>query len=432
MADSQYRKVLTDNFPEQIKIVVGESELIYRKELYTITDESGKQRTEGLRYGENPGQEAAIYRLVNGNLTIAGVSYVGPNIPLVSGLGDMDPKSAMMYGSRKHPSKTNLTDVDSALNVLRYVTDKPAAVIVKHNTPCGAAESDSLTDAFSRAYEADIVAAFGGAAVVNRALDKPTAELMNSQYLEVVAAPEYEEGTIDILSKKPDLRILKIKNIERLKEYSHARFIDIKSLLDGGIIIQQSPLNTILKTTDFKAAKSTFKGETYEAKRYPSEKELKDLLFGWQVEQAVVSNSVLFVKDGVTVSIAGGQQDRVGVVEVAVFKAKRNYKELLCYKKYGLSTNDLEKKLSENPKYKKDLKQFKEEAEKVNGGLIGAVMISDAFFPFRDALDVAIREGITAVAHPGGAIRDYESIIAANESDPSVAMVFTEQRAFKH
>jgi phosphoribosylaminoimidazolecarboxamide formyltransferase/IMP cyclohydrolase len=432
MADSQYRKVLTDNFPPEIKIVIGDTELIYRKELYTISDASGNERTEGLRYGENPGQEAAIYRLVNGNLSIAGVSYVGPNKPLVSGLGDMNPNSAMMYGSRKHPSKTNLTDVDSALNVLRYVTDTPAAVIVKHNTPCGAAVNTSLTEAFSKAYEADIVAAFGGAAVVNRSLDKATAELMNSQYLEVVAAPDYEDGAIEILAKKPDLRILKIKNIDRLSDYTHARFIDIKSLMDGGIIIQQSPLNLILKTSDFKTATSTFKGETYIAKRTPTDRELKDLLFGWAVEQAVVSNSVLFVKDGVTISIAGGQQDRVGVVEVAVFKAKRNYKELLCYKKYGLSTNDLEKKLAENPQYQKDLDLFKEDSEKARGGLPGAVLISDAFFPFRDALDVAIKEGITAVAHPGGAMRDYESIMAANEANPPVAMVFTDQRAFKH
>jgi phosphoribosylaminoimidazolecarboxamide formyltransferase/IMP cyclohydrolase len=337
-----------------------------------------------------------------------------------------------MYGSSKNHSKTYLTDVDSSLNVLRYLTDTPAAVVVKHNNPSGAAIAKDLSSAFKKAYDGDIVAAFGGAAVVNRALDKGTAELMNSHYLEVVAAPEYEEGALDILSKKPDLRIFKIKNIEKLKEYTGKRFLDIKTLMDGGVIIQQSPVNKVLSPKDFEPAKTEHKGEVYVSKRTPTERELQDLTFGWAVEQAVVSNSVLFVKDGVTVAIAGGQQDRVGVVEIAVFKAKRNYAELLCDKKHGCSVKDLEKKLKDNPKLKDDILEFKAEAEKAKGGLIGSVLVSDAFFPFRDALDVAIKEGITAVTHPGGAIRDFESIIAANEADPPVAMVFTGQRAFKH
>jgi phosphoribosylaminoimidazolecarboxamide formyltransferase/IMP cyclohydrolase len=115
-----------------------------------------------------------------------------------------------------------------------------------------------------------------------------------------------------------------------------------------------------------------------------------------------------------------------------VFKAKRNYKELLCHKKYGMSTKDLEKKLTEKPAYQKDLDAFAREAEEARGGIPGSVLVSDAFFPFRDALDAAIKEGVSAVVHPGGAMRDYESIIAANEAEPPVAMVFTDQRAFKH
>jgi phosphoribosylaminoimidazolecarboxamide formyltransferase/IMP cyclohydrolase len=432
MSESQYRQVLTDNFPPEIEIRIGDSILVYRKELYAITDDKGQKRSDGLRYGENPGQEAALYRLVNGALNIAGVEYVGPGLPLVSGLSDMDPNTAIMYGARKHPSKTNLTDVDSALNVLRYLTASPAAVVVKHNNPSGAALGENLSSAFKKAYDADIVAAFGGAAVVNRALDKTTAELMSSHYLEVVAAPDYEEGALEILSKKPDLRIFKIKNIDKLKEYQAKRFLDIKSLMDGGVIIQQSSVNKVHSPGDFQPAKAEYKGETYVSKRAPTEKELSDLTFGWAVEQAVVSNSVLFVKDGTTISIAGGQQDRVGVVEIAVFKAKRNYAELLCDKKHGCSVKDLEKKLKENPKLHDDILEFKSEAEKANGGLKGSALVSDAFFPFRDALDVAIKEGISSVAHPGGALRDFESIIAANEADPPVAMVFTGQRAFKH
>jgi phosphoribosylaminoimidazolecarboxamide formyltransferase/IMP cyclohydrolase len=432
MAESRYREVLSDHFPAEIKITLGDQVLVYHKELYTVGGEDGVKKTMGLRYGENPGQEAAVYRLVNGNLNIAGVSYIAPGKPLVSALADMDPAGNVMYGAGKHPSKINLTDVDSALNTLRYLVDKPAAVIVKHNTPCGAAEAESLAEAFSRAYEGDLVAAFGGAAVVNRPVDLECARLMNSHYLEVVAAPDYEEGAVGVLSKKPDLRILKLKNMERLGDYAFERFLDIKSLIDGGIIVQQSPLNAVLKPSDFKKAVSVHKGKSYESLREPDSRELSDLVFGWAVEQSVVSNSVLFVKDGRTVSIAGGQQDRVGVVEIAVFKAKRNYKERLCFKKYALSTNDLAKKLNENPQYRKDLESFAREAEEARGGLPGAVLVSDAFFPFRDALDAAIKEGITAVTHPGGAMRDYESIEAANEAHPPVAMVFTDQRAFKH
>jgi phosphoribosylaminoimidazolecarboxamide formyltransferase/IMP cyclohydrolase len=431
MSQSQYRQVLTDNFPPEIEIKIGDTVLVYRKEVYKITDEKGETRSDGLRYGENPGQEAALYRLINGNLTLAGVEYVGPGHNLVSGLADMDPKTSMMFGCRKHPSKTNLTDVDSALNVLRYLVDTPAAVVVKHNNPSGAAISDNLPDAFKKAYDADIVAAFGGAAVVNKPLDKATAELMGSHYLEVVAAPEYEEGAVEILAKKPDLRILKIKNIEKLRDFQNKRFLDIKSLMDGGIVIQQSPVNGILSPKDFLRAETVHGGVTHVAARTPDERELKDLVFGWAVEQAVVSNSVLFAKDGVTVSIAGGQQDRVGVVEIAVFKAKRNRAELSCHEKHGISTKDLEKK-KDDPKALEDLALFREEAEKAHGGLVGAVLVSDAFFPFRDALDAAIKEGITAVVHPGGAIRDFESIMAANEASPQVAMVFTGQRVFKH
>ncbi|MDR1166956.1 MAG: IMP cyclohydrolase [Deltaproteobacteria bacterium] len=431
MAQSQYREVLTDNFPPEISIHVGDQVLVYRKEVYKIQGEDGKTRADGLRYGENPGQEAALYRLVNGNLNIAGVEYARPGLPLVSGLADMDEKTAIMYGCRKHPSKTNLTDVDGALNVLRYVADSPAAVVVKHNNPSGAAVDPTLSQAFLKAYEADRVAAFGGAAVVNRPVDKATAEIMNSLYLEVVAAPDYEEGAVAILAQKPDLRILKIKNIERLKELQAARFLDFKSLIDGGIVLQQSPVNRVLGPADFTPGTCVHQGETYST-RPATEKELQDLAFGWAVEQAVVSNSVLFVKNGATVAIAGGQQDRVGVVEIAVAKARRNYLELLCQKRYRFSYKELELKVSRAEKSVSALKDLVAEAEENKAGLLGSVLVSDAFFPFRDALDVAIGAGISAAAHPGGALRDWESLVAANEAKPPVAVVFTGQRAFKH
>jgi phosphoribosylaminoimidazolecarboxamide formyltransferase/IMP cyclohydrolase len=432
MAESQYRKVLTDNFPDEITLGVGDQTLVFKKELYALPGEDGTIRSQGLRYGENPGQEAAIYRLRSGRLSLAGVEYVGPGRALVSGLADMDPSASMIYGSRKHPSKTNLTDVDSALNVLRYLPEGPAAVIVKHNNPCGAAMGADIREAFQKAFEGDVVAAFGGALAVSVPLDKGAAELVAARYMEVVAAPDFEEGAIQALAKRPDLRVFKIKNIGRIREYAPLRFLDVKCLMDGGLVIQQSPLNRVLSASDLSPASSTHKGRAYESKRAPTEAELRDLIFGWAVEQAVVSNSVLFVKDQATVSIAGGQQDRVGVVELAVLKARRNLKERLCFRKHGLSTNELAMRLAERPSLKDDLESFAHEADRGRGGIPGSSMVSDAFFPFRDALDVAIREGVSAVAHPGGSLRDWESIEAANEAEPPVAMVFTNQRAFKH
>jgi phosphoribosylaminoimidazolecarboxamide formyltransferase/IMP cyclohydrolase len=156
------------------------------------------------------------------------------------------------------------------------------------------------------------------------------------------------------------------------------------------------------------------------------------MLFGWQVEQGVTSNSVIYVNDGVTVGIGTGEQDRVGVAEIAIYKAYIKYADTLCFKKYGISYKELEAEINQG---KKDA-GLKEEIDKAtadaHGGLIGSTMISDAFFPFRDGVDVAIKEGIRAIVQPGGSLRDFDSIEACNEAKPQVTMVFTGQRAFRH
>src|SRR4030066_814725 len=159
-----------------------------------------------------------------------------------------------MVQAGKHPGKTNLTDVDNGLNIIKFLQKKPAAVILKHNNPCGAAWADSLADAYDKANLADRIAAFGGAAVFNRPVDKATAELVAQNYLEVVAAPEFEAGTLDILKKAKDLRIIRISRFDRLQHLVHNRFLEFKSLIDGGLIVQQSPLNSILKKENFKTA----------------------------------------------------------------------------------------------------------------------------------------------------------------------------------
>jgi len=432
MSRQQYREILTDHFPPEISLKIGEATLIYHKQVYKIKPEDGPEVEGGLRYGENPGQEAALYRLVNGNLALAGVKYVGPQDALVSALAEGDPAANMMYGCGKHPSKTNLTDVDSALNILRYLTEKPAAVIIKHNNPSGAAEARTIKSAFEKAWEADRVAAFGGAAVVNRPVDKALAKSMNSRYLEVVAAPDYEEGALEILGRKKDLRIFKIKNIDNLKTMTAKRFLDIKSLIDGGLVLQQSAQNAILSPKDFLPAATEHNGRPYRAERAPTSRELADLVFGWAVEQGVTSNSVLFVKNGATVAIGAGGQDRVGIVEMAVFKAYRNFCDALCHKLHQMTYKELELAVEKKAAKKSLLKEIDQAALEAKGGLDGSVMVSDAFFPFRDGVDVALRQGVRAIAHPGGSLKDWEGICAVNEAKPQAAMVFTGQRAFKH
>ncbi|MDR1920600.1 MAG: IMP cyclohydrolase [Candidatus Adiutrix sp.] len=432
MSRQQYRQVMRDHFPAEISLNIGQTTLIYHKQVYKIKQDEGGFVESGLRYGENPGQEAALYRLVNGRLALAGIKYVGPEEALVSALAEGDPASNMMYGCGKHPSKTNLTDVDAALGILRYLQEKPAAVIVKHNNPSGAAVSRTVKGAFEKAWEADRVAAFGGAAVVNRPIDRATARLMNGRYLEVAAAPDFEEGALEILGRKKDLRIFKIKNIDKLKDYSDFRFLDVKSLMDGGLILQQSSRNVILSPRDFQPARAERKGVVYAPQRKPTARELTDLVFGWAVEQGVTSNSVLFVKNGATVSIGAGGQDRVGIVETAVFKAYRNYSERVCFKRHGKSYKELLLEAERGQAQQALIQAIDEETRAARGGLEGAVMISDAFFPFRDGVDAALREGVSAIAHPGGSLRDWESIEAVNEAVPPAAMVFTGQRAFKH
>jgi phosphoribosylaminoimidazolecarboxamide formyltransferase/IMP cyclohydrolase len=210
------------------------------------------------------------------------------------------------------------------------------------------------------------------------------------------------------------------------------RFVDFKSLIDGGIIVQQSPLNIVKTKDDLKPAAAAHKSQSYKIDRLPTDKEYNDLLFGWFVEQGVSSNSVLYVKDGATVGIGTGEQDRVGVAEIAVFKAYTKYADQLCFDKYKIPYKEFELACEKGDRKKSDLIAIDEEVKEAKAGLIGSAMVSDAFFPFRDGLDVGIRQGVSAVVQPGGSDRDFESITACNESNPKVAMVFTGQRAFKH
>lgn len=423
---NSYKTVMDDHFPDEMTISFGEQKLVYKKRLWKI-EESGIYIEKGLRYGENPGQEAAMYELVNGNIILGACRFIEPGNSLVSGIDEN-----MMIQPGKHPGKINLTDIDNSLNVLKFLMDKPAAVIVKHNNPCGVASADSIADAFNKAFRADRIAAFGGCVSLNRKCDKETAELIAGQYMEVVVAPEYDGAAVDILKKKKNLRIIQIPRIDRLSEMKKSVFPEFKSLIDGGIIVQQSSVTRIKTAADFLPAISEYKGENYAVKRQPTERELKDMLFGWFVEQGVTSNSVIYVKNGVTAGIGTGEQDRVGVAEIAIFKAYTKYADLICFDKYGISFKELELEVKRGDKQESLLIEIDEETEDAKGGLKDAVAISDAFFPFRDGVDVIIENGVSGILQPGGSIRDFDSINACNESDPMVTMMFTGERAFKH
>ena len=423
-----YKTILGDRFPSNLSISFGDQTLVYHKRTWKIKNEkTGELEERGLRYGENPDQEAALYELVNGNLVLGDCSFIDPGNGLVSSISETD-----MIQAGKHPGKINLTDVDNSLNILKFLSKRPATVIVKHNNPCGVAYGDSPEEAFTKALRADRVAAFGGCVSFNRAIDRATAEALSRQYIEVVCAPDYEEGSVAILSQRKNLRIIQIKKIDQLSAYWDMRFVDFKSLIDGGIILQQSPVNKIRTREDLRPAESVYNGKLYKIDRLPDDREYEDILFGWSVEQGVTSNSVIYVKNGVTTGIGTGEQDRVGVAEIAVRKAYTKYADIVCYDRFGIPYKELELSVNRGERKAAEKDEIDRQVEADRGGLPGSVMVSDAFFPFRDGVDVGIEQGITAIVHPGGSLRDWESIQACNEADPQVTMVYTGQRAFRH
>jgi phosphoribosylaminoimidazolecarboxamide formyltransferase/IMP cyclohydrolase len=408
-----YSEIMEDHFPERMEISfigeAGRQVLVYEKVKWVV---EGKKK--GLRYGENPGQEAALFRLINGNLALGGVETILPGRYLASDLE--------LLKSGKHPGKLNVTDCDSAVNILRYFSEDPCVAIIKHNNPCGVAKGESLADAFSKAYLADRVASFGGAVGLNREVDKETADRIARSHFDVVVAPEFAPGALDAFSGRKDLRVMRISNMARLREFVGIPVLDFKSLIDGGIVVQTSFVPRARTKADFLPACASFKGKEYAIHRMPTDKEYEDLIFGWLVEAGVTSNSVIYVKDGCTVGIGTGEQDRVGAAEIARDKAYKKLADRISWETFKTAYAALD-----NPDARAEIDR---EVARQKGGIAGSCMISDGYFPFRDGVEVGIREGITAIAQPGGSKRDFESIEACNEA--GAAMVFTGQRSFKH
>ena len=326
MISRYFATVVGDDFPEVLNISL--------------------RKTEHLRYGENSQQAANKYK----------DSFVQKNLLDYEQLNG------------KEISFNNVNDLYGAVAVVREFKDYVVTAAIKHSTPCGVAIGATGYESYIKAYEADPQSIFGGIVAVNYKIDKKTAQEMVKIFLEIVAAPDFDDDALEVLKTKKNLRILKLKNLDARE----AKY-DIK-YLEGEVLVQE--LNT--KMID------EIKVVTEKA---PTAEQISDMEFGMRVVKYVKSNAICIVKNGVTLAIGGGQTSRVWALENAIH-------------------NNQDKDFN------------------------GAVLASDAFFPFSDCVQVAIDAGISAIVQPGGSIRDQDSIDLCNKL--GVPMVFTGYRHFRH
>jgi phosphoribosylaminoimidazolecarboxamide formyltransferase/IMP cyclohydrolase len=306
------------------------------------------RRQQELRYGENPHQAAALY-------VPAGRAPEG--------------LAAAKQLQGKELSYNNLVDLEAARSLAAEFR-RPAAVIIKHNNPCGTAEQETLREAYLKALACDPVSAFGGVLAFNRPVDAATAEELAKLFVECIAAPAFDEKAKSILAAKKNLRLLELPpgGLEADSE------LQLKRIL-GGVLVQQPDLGEI-NDADLRTV----------TKRVPSQEEMYNMRFAWRVCKHVKSNAIVFARDGATLGVGAGQMSRVDSVKLAVMKAQ--------------------------------------------SPLQGSVVASDAFFPFPDGVEEAAKAGATAVIQPGGSVRDTDVIAAADRL--GLAMVFTGMRHFLH
>jgi phosphoribosylaminoimidazolecarboxamide formyltransferase / IMP cyclohydrolase len=318
---------------------------------------SGLQKARDLRYGENPHQRAALYERSGGQ----------PGFRLLQG---------------KELSYTNLLDLDAAARIVREF-DEPAAVVVKHTNPCGAATGSGAADAYIRARDADSLAAFGGIVGLNRPIDVDTAHAIVSTFIEAVSAPWIDDKAQPILRTKPNMRVV-VPDAVPLLAASADEELEMRSIV-GGVLVQT---RDVVREAHVPWPPS--QGLNVVTKRQPTAEEWQALRFAWRICAHVKSNTVIFTAHDRTLAIGAGQMSRVDAVRVARMKAEAAGPD----------------------------------------ALLGSVAASDAFFPFRDGLDAVAAAGATAVVQPGGSVRDQEVIAAADEH--GLAMVFTGKRHFRH
>jgi phosphoribosylaminoimidazolecarboxamide formyltransferase/IMP cyclohydrolase len=317
---------------------------------------SGLRKIRDLRYGENPHQRAAFYERAG--------SQAG--FRLLQG---------------KELSYTNLLDLDAAARIVAEF-DEPAAVVIKHTNPCGAATGSGAADAYIRARDADSLAAFGGIVGLNRSLDVDTAHAIAATFIEAVSAPSIEDKAQAILQAKPNMRVV-VPDAVPLPAASSAEELEMRSIV-GGVLVQTR--DVVLEAHAPWPSRSL----NVVSRRQPTPPEWQALRFAWRICAHAKSNTVIFTTHDRTLAIGAGQMSRVDAVRVARMKAEAAGPDALR----------------------------------------GSVAASDAFFPFRDGLDAVAAAGATAVVQPGGSIRDQEVIAAADEH--GLAMVFTGKRHFRH
>ena len=304
---------------------------------------------QGLRYGENPHQQAKFYGAAEFG------SYSLANAKQLNG---------------KELSYNNIQDANAALCIVREF-DEPFCVGLKHMNPCGAAIGTDVVDAWTKAYEADKVSIFGGIVAVNREVTREAAEVMKPIFLEIIMAPSFSEGALEVLCSKKNLRLLQV---DMTKD---GRVVNQYVSVNGGLLVQDLDKSTIEVTSEMCVTETK-----------PTAEQVVDLNFGWRIVKHVKSNAIVVVKDGKTLGVGAGQMNRVGSAEIALKQAQ------------------------------------------AAGFTEGLVLASDGFFPFDDTVTLASQYGVTAIVQPGGSVRDEDSIKKANEY--GITMLCTGMRHFKH
>lgn len=349
-----------------------------------IIDGRRYEKVDDLRYGTNPHQPAAYYREAGKEGVIGGMK--------------------ILKNGKSGLSQTNLEDISGALNIVKFC-DRPACAVMKHVNPSGAAISlpgETLTEVYLKAKNADARAAFGSVVAFNVEVGEDTAKEIMSSFVECVVAPSFTAEAIAVFNDgetyklNKHIRIVQCGNPSDLPRYTgepDASYNTIKVLADGSLIVA-SPLTTAMRSVDdlSKACGSNSRCGDQESTVEPTEQQKLDMLFSWYVNISVRSNGVVIVKDGQTLCVGTGEQDRVGAIEQAIAKFRQKYTG--------------------------------------TGTLEGAVMSSDGFFPFEDGVEVAAAAGIKAIVAPAGSLRDADVIKRANEL--GVALCHAPERIFSH
>ncbi|MBI2543509.1 MAG: IMP cyclohydrolase [Candidatus Aenigmarchaeota archaeon] len=362
-----YRTRTVGNHPKRVRII----------ETFEVVDENGKKEDVDvvreyepdylLRYGTNPHQPSAHYS---------------------NGL----PKLSEIKTGKSGMSQTNVEDILHACEILKYFSD-PACAIMKHLNPSGVAVRSTPKEALEYAWNCDYQAAFGGVAVFNKPVDMDVVNSTKGHYIEVICAPDFEEGVLDSLQDRGDLRVVQVSGIDKLPKYVGDEVQPNIKTLEGHLFLETPYL------TKFRTVEDLLPHVVSERK--PSELELRNMLNAWYVCSSVRSNGIVLWKDGYSLGIGTGQQDRITAVEQAIEKNRNlNWKAREKNRKRGSYI------------------------------LFGAAIASDGFFPFVDSIELCGKAGIQAIIQPGGSKRDEEVIEAANKYNMS--MVFTGERCFSH